>query len=117
MASAQEIVDWSKSIGLAECVGAEFAAEHNGKLPGSIGELDNWGNGTGRRHPDGTWACKGTTPPGNVPGSVTGAPGVGSPSASPSGTFGLNQAIGWATANPIVAALLAYVVVRSISRR
>lgn len=67
MPTDAELNAWSTAVGLAPCIGAEFAAERQGRLP-SLPELCPWATSTGRRSADGTWACLGsTTTPATTP--------------------------------------------------
>ncbi len=62
MLTQNEIVDWAKRINLPPCVGDEFAQDHDGRLPATEQELNDWGDATYRRSAEyeGGWRCLGT---------------------------------------------------------
>ncbi|MDO8670577.1 MAG: hypothetical protein Q7O66_04000 [Dehalococcoidia bacterium] len=94
MATPSEIAQWAQGIGLPECIGTEFNADY-GRLPGSLAELQSWGDRTGRTA-GGKWSCLGTTTT-KPPGSTTPVTqGIGQ----------LQIAIDWIAKNPIPALLL-----------
>lgn len=118
MVTPEQIDAWARGIGLPRCVGEEFVAQYS-RLPQSIPELENWGNSTGRRNPStGVWTCKGiiAVPPTPPPPPATTPP----PAATPSGN-GTNGGTGpgtgfdpiaWVKANPIPAAIIAFLLLR-----
>ncbi len=103
MASVTELTNFAQTMSIPYYVGAEFAAEHGGRLPTSIAELEAWGNSTGRHNPDGSWVSKTA---GSAPPSTPQPPGT---PPTPGGDL-ISQLTNWVKANPSPAAIIGFIV-------
>lgn len=101
MATAKQIEDWARAIGLPACIGYEFVAQY-GRLPANIPELENWGRQTGRARADG-WHCLGMPSPSPAPSPAPSPmPGPGQPVPDTPATDDVfANIVDWVQRNPI----------------